>query len=338
MDIQQYANYYKEKGVFSYPSRKDLTNQDWQRDYKNIDVSNITFNKCIDWEAAKKEEHPHLSGIAGVAGKMCIQIDVSGLSEGDIRNVVEHTLCELFNTNRYPWVIREVNRLYFIIDCGMPRKLEKHEVSDKITIYIRHRFPLPIDGSTEKFYLEGIPTIKPKPILYEELPRKMEKLDTYIKYLLKHKGSDKPALLKELAFYSSKERKESVAAYNLDLSVEEYREYKKKEEKLLHKYQKKLKRKKAIWEYLDKYGTTIICIVVAILTILMAISATIGKIILILLWIVAALVITEGMLHEGAYSPNKKKVSWTIKILAFITALAMTSIPYIAYCIIHYLV
>lgn len=232
MTVQQFAYYYLERGVFSCPSNKRINFTKWS----NLDNAIKTFN-TQDWNTETK----YLSGIAGVKGIRCIEIDIRDLEEKDIDFFVKFILKALFNNEYYPWVIRSINVVYIIVDCGFVGSGEKASYNN-ISLLLRTSFPLPVDSNNiDNFYFSALPLEHPTPISHDKLYKVVEDAD---KLLTTLKSDGLKQIPKDIAHFGSKEHMDEVNAKRIGLSASDYKKFQQKEETLLNDFKKHIDKKK----------------------------------------------------------------------------------------------
>lgn len=231
MTIQQFADYYLERGIFSCSSRKiDFVK------WSNIDIAIKTFN-AQKWNTEGK----YLFGIAGVKGIRCIEIKVDGLEEENIDFFIKFVLKALFNDEYYPWVIRRIDIIYIVVDCGFVSSGEFYSYNN-ITLLLRTSFPLPVDSNDmDNFYFKAMPVEHPTPISHDKLYKVVEDAD---KLLTSLKSNKKPHIPKDIAYLGSQEHFDKVNAKRLGLSVSDYKKFQQKEEALLNDFKNHINRKK----------------------------------------------------------------------------------------------
>lgn len=262
-NLQDWAEYYYHKGIFSYPSNNHFDFRNWN----NKEKAEATF-------ASRNWKGNYLSGVLGQKGKRAIKINIQGLDDYAIKVLLELILKKLFDSIIYPWVIKEINWIYIIVESKDITNCNNYTFSGVILLWQGH-FPLPTSVSTINFYFKGIPTTSPQHISNEKL---FESIDLIKDYLLSIREKKKAnvkynPLTVELSYLCSNKHITEVNAKRLGLSVEEYEKYKKEEEKLLKSFKKKLKTKNKIANLKQriKHIANIVIVVASLLCLLILI-------------------------------------------------------------------
>ena len=161
--IQEWSEYYKSKGIYSFPSTYSINWKNWS----NITKVEDTY-KAIDWNGAK-----HLSGIAGIKGIRVVKLMGVNTSDEALTNrLIQSALLILHLPEHYPWILLTNTTTSIMVES----EDEEYKIYSKslkgredlgLTYVIflwKSDFLLPI-GDDEVRFISDIPSDRPNHVL-----------------------------------------------------------------------------------------------------------------------------------------------------------------------------
>lgn len=250
--LKDWADYYLSKKIYTYPSNHQYDLKEW----RYSEIAKKTFNS-LAWD-----DSINLYGITGINGIRAVRINVEGYSDNYIDCLIKD-IYTLLGLSQYPWLIRQINCLYLIVETDDNSNRNVPSYFSNIELLWQSYFPMPIWGGITKFYFNGIPTIHPAHIESKTLIHCARILDNYLSELRRKRkegNNNESSILKQASLFTSDSYLERTNAQKLGLTISEYRKFKKEEGKRLREFKKNLDKK-----FIIKRRIAIGIIIVAVL-------------------------------------------------------------------------